>query len=150
MGTRSWFEQTMREICCCALGLNWALIVKSLKIVWAHCWNIWMCNRDAVWYHQRNHFVRYKEINLISFMRTHKKNSLASQTQTYKAAATKLYLQIEFFMFLLDIDCSCFSNIIYIQFVLLALSYFMNKSLFSYPINITCKNLRLSTNIWFK
>ena len=86
----------VRFVLCAALGLNWALIVKSLKIVWAHSWNIWMCNRDALWYHQRNRFVRYKEINLISFMRTHKKNSLASQTQTYKAAATKLYLQIEF------------------------------------------------------
>ena len=133
------------SMCCgAALGLNWALIVKSLKIVWAHSWNIWMCNRDALWYHQRNRFVRYKEINLISFMRTHKKILLASQTQTYTAADTKLYLQIDFFnMFLLDIDRSCFLNLICMQFFLFTLSYFVNKSIVVCFINITFKNLLL-------
>ena len=77
-------------------------------------------------------------------MRTHKKILLASQTQTYTAADTKLYLQIDFFnMFLLDIDRSCFLNLICMQFFLFTLSYFVNKSIVVCFINITFKNLLL-------
>ena len=38
---------------------------KKFENSFEHCWNISMCNRDAVWYHQRNRFVCYKEINLM-------------------------------------------------------------------------------------
>ena len=96
-----------------------------------------MCNRDAVWYHQRNRFVCYKEINLIyhSYKRTEQEKFFLASLQLNISIVLHLKVvqsyKLNVFVFVLNIDCSYFLNIYkYAVFLSCMLSFETKESIF--------------------